>query len=564
MLLNNQRRTIMKKILIAMLAVIMVLSMAACGTSAPAATATDSAPAETSAAESAASGGDSVKTAATAYFANFESNPVIQWADLFALIDSGEEPFIVSIRQQADYEKAHIDGAYLASWGSDLAEKVAMLPADKKVYIYCYSGQTAGQTVALLRMLGIDAYSVQSGFNYGAMATEGYEKYVAEGAAPELPDAGATFDADVLAYVQNYFNTVADNSNFQIAPADAKTLIEAGEVTFVDVRKAEDFEAAHVDGAINIPFGKGMDFSSLPTDQQIIVTCYTGQTAGQTVAIMRALGYDAWSLQFGIKGAKGWITMVKAAAANAYFANFEANPVIKPEDLFAKMEAGDELFIVDIRQQADYDAGHLKGAYLAAWGQDLADKAGMLPTDKPVYIYCYTGQTAGQTVALLRMLGIDAYSVQSGYMNGISKVEGFEAYTDTTAAELPDAGASFDPFLLPEVQAYFAAVTDNGNFQIADTDAQALIDAGSVTVLDVRKAEDYAAGHIKGAVNIPFGKGMDFSDVPTDKQVIVTCYTGQTAGQTVAVLRMLGYNAVSLKGGMTNGWLADSLPTVTD
>jgi rhodanese-related sulfurtransferase len=83
-------------------------------------------------------------------------------------------------------------------------------------------------------------------------------------------------------------------------------------------------------------------------------------------------------------------------------------------------------------------------------------------------------------------------------------------------------------------------------------------------VLDVRKAEDYTAGHIKGAVNIPFGKGMDFSDVPTDKQVIVTCYTGQTAGQTVAVLRMLGYNAVSLKGGMTNGWLADSLPTVTD
>ena len=129
---------------------------------------------------------------------------------------------------------------------------------------------------------------------------------------------------------------------------------------------------------------------------------------------------------------------------------------------------------------------------------------------------------------------------------------------------MPDAGAAFDPFLLPEVETYFTAAAENSNNIIADTDAQALIDAGTVTVLDVRRAEDYAAGHIEGAVNIPFGAGMDFSDVPTNQQVVVTCYTGQTAGQTVAVLRMMGYNAVSLKGGMNNGWNADALPVVTD
>ena len=549
----------MKKILIAMLAVIMVLSMAACG----AQESTDSASAGASAQQSTASG-DSVKTAAEAYFADFESNPVIKWPELFTLIDSGDEPFIVSIRQQDAYEAAHVDGAYLAAWGSDLAEKVSMMPTDKPVYIYCYSGQTAGQTVALLRMLGIDAYSVQSGFNYGAMATEGYEAYVATGAAPEFPDAGASFDADVLAYVQSYFNSVTDNSNFQIAPADAKVLIEAGEVTFVDVRQADAYEAAHVEDAINIPFGQGMDFSALPTDQKIIVTCYTGQTAGQTVAIMRALGYDAWSLQFGINGAKGWITMVKAEAATAYFAEGFANPVIKPADLFDKMAAGEDLFIVDIRQAEAYAEAHITGAYLASWGEDLSAKVSMLPTDQPVYIYCYTGQTAGQTVALLRMLGIDAYSVQSGYTNGISQTEGYEAYIDTTAAELPDAGASFDPFLLQVVEQYFTDAVDNGNNIIADTDAQALVEAGTVTFLDVRQADAYAEGHVQGAVNIPFGAGMDFSDVPTNQQVIVTCYTGQTAGQTVAVLRMLGYNAVSLKGGMNNGWLADELPTVTD
>ena len=545
----------MKKILIVMLAVAMIFSMVACGTKEPAETS-----AGTSAEQSQPTDADSVKTAAEAYFANFEANPVIKPADMFALMDA-ETPFIVDIRQADVYGEGHLKGAYLASWGADLAAKVSMLPTDKPVYVYCYTGQTAGQTVALLRMLGVDAYSVQSGYNNGIAKAEGYEAYI-DMTANELEDAGATFDADVLAYVEEYFNSVADNKNFQIAAADAKPLIEAGDVTFVDVRQAADYDTAHVDGAINIPFGKGMDFSALPTDQQIIVTCYTGQTAGQTVAVLRALGYDAWSLKSGMNN--GWIPMVKAAAANAYFAEGFANPVIKPADLFTKMDAGEELFIVDIRQADVYGEGHLKGAYLASWGADLTAKVGMLPTDKPVYIYCYTGQTAGQTVALLQMLGIDAYSVQSGYNNGISKEEGFEAYIDTTANELPDAGATFDPFLLPVVAQYFTDAADNGNFQIADTDAQALVDAGSVTFLDVRQADAYAEGHVKGAINIPFGAGMDFFDVPTDKQVIVTCYTGQTAGQTVAVLRMLGYNAVSLKGGMNNGWLADELPTVTD
>ena len=51
---------------------------------------------------------------------------------------------------------------------------------------------------------------------------------------------------------------------------------------------------------------------------------------------------------------------------------------------------------------------------------------------------------------------------------------------------------------------------------------------------------------------MPWGKGMQeqFSTLPTDKTIVIYCYTGQTAGQTVAGLRMLGLDAVSLNGGM--------------
>ena len=43
------------------------------------------------------------------------------------------------------------------------AENLAKLPPDKQIVNYCYSGQTASQTTAALRLLGYDAYNMQFG-----------------------------------------------------------------------------------------------------------------------------------------------------------------------------------------------------------------------------------------------------------------------------------------------------------------------------------------------------------------------------------------------------------------
>ncbi|HML45567.1 MAG TPA: hypothetical protein PKE04_02305 [Clostridia bacterium] len=46
------------------------------------------------------------------------------------------------------------------------------------------------------------------------------------------------------------------------------------------------------------------------------------------------------------------------------------------------------------------------------------------------------------------------------------------------------------------------------------------------------------------------------------------CYTGQTASQTLAILRLLGYDAYNLSGGMGkeggSGWLGAGCPVVAD
>nr|WP_321500316.1 rhodanese-like domain-containing protein [uncultured Dethiosulfovibrio sp.] len=71
-------------------------------------------------------------------------------------------------------------------------------------------------------------------------------------------------------------------------------------------------------------------------------------------------------------------------------------------------------------------------------------------------------------------------------------------------------------------------------------------------LLDIRKPEDYAEKHIDGAINVPWVEVGDYlDDFPKDEKIIVICYTGQTAGQTVALFRLLGFDACSLKGGMS-------------
>jgi len=270
---------------------------------------------------------------------------------------------------------------------------------------------------------------------------------------------------------------------------------------------------------------------------------------------------------------------VVADAANAYFANLsDDSNKISQADFVEKVKAGEDMFVMDIRQADVYGEGHIKGAVNLPWGTDISDNLAKLPTDKPIYVYCYTGQTAGQTVALLNVAGFNAKSVNLGWDRGLSKVEGIADVTVKEATTIDDAvNTEVAPEIKAAIDEYFAKLaevkgTTYANYKISEDDAKALLDAkdDSVMFLSVRKAADYAEGHIEGAINIPYGNGMQasFEQLPMDKKIIVYCYTGQTAGQTVAILKLLGYDAVSLNSGMgmettgETGWANKGFPVV--
>jgi rhodanese-related sulfurtransferase len=88
--------------------------------------------------------------------------------------------------------------------------------------------------------------------------------------------------------------------------------------------------------------------------------------------------------------------------------------------------------------------------------------------------------------------------------------------------------------------------------------------AAGAFVLDVRQPEEWAAGHIPDATLIPLGELADrVAEVPTDRQIVVVCRSGNRSQQGRDILLNAGYGSVtSMIGGM-NDWTSAGLPVVT-
>jgi rhodanese-related sulfurtransferase len=89
---------------------------------------------------------------------------------------------------------------------------------------------------------------------------------------------------------------------------------------------------------------------------------------------------------------------------------------------------------------------------------------------------------------------------------------------------------------------------------------------GLVTVLDVRPAAEFAAGHVPGAVNIPIDElERRLSELPRRKEVVAYCRGPfcLMSFEAVQLLRRVGLKARRLKDGLPE-WRMAGLPTVRE
>lgn len=93
--------------------------------------------------------------------------------------------------------------------------------------------------------------------------------------------------------------------------------------------------------------------------------------------------------------------------------------------------------------------------------------------------------------------------------------------------------------------------------------AVSFINQEGASVIDVSPAADFNKGHIIDARNVPMSRLKDPDPDVTkllDKPLLVTCKTGQTAGQAASALVKQGAaNVAVLRGGMVQ-WASDNFP----
>ena len=89
----------------------------------------------------------------------------------------------------------------------------------------------------------------------------------------------------------------------------------------------------------------------------------------------------------------------------------------------------------------------------------------------------------------------------------------------------------------------------------------------NVVILDVRKADEFAEGHINGAVLIDQFQS-DFMEqaeakLPKEKTIAVYCRSGRRSANAAGKLADAGYKCVNLKGGIL-AWKEANMPVTKD
>ncbi len=301
-------------------------------------------------------------------------------------------------------------------------------------------------------ILIIIALAVFSIFNYGCGGDSSFEK-------KELVLENVDTEADRSEAVFNFLEKSGSFINKKAIP----TLISADDVyqnlgsfLVIDIRKHGDYVDGHIDGAINVQANEVLNYFKTVKNtspyEKVILTCYSGQKASYVTMFLRLLGYNnVYSLKWGMSS---WDKSTAEAkwlknSSSAYINELEkiqnnktqtkkypvikskqkttyqiveertnmllekADFLIKADTLFADPS---KYYIINYWPQHSYEKGHIEGAFQFDPKHSLTrnTKLSALPIDKPILLYCYTGQHAAFAVAYLNLLGYEAYSLAYG------------------------------------------------------------------------------------------------------------------------------------------------------
>jgi len=173
-----------------------------------------------------------------------------------------------------------------------------------------------------------------------------------------------------------------------LPPAEVRELLAAGG-ELVDVRPVPEFAALHVPGSLSIPlrpvFATWLGWVA-PADRPLVVVRGADQSADEVAWQAAKIGYDNLAGELA-GGVPAW--------AEAGYPT-TGTPLASPD-------AVDDRSVLDVRQEAEYVAGHLPQARHVELGE-LADRTADVPAG-PIVVMCGHGERATTAASLLERAG---------------------------------------------------------------------------------------------------------------------------------------------------------------
>lgn len=236
--------------------------------------------------------------------------------------------------------------------------------------------------------------------------------------------------------------------------------------------------------------------------------------------------------------------------------------------------------VIDLRSSKLFSDGHIKGAVNKKFEDlPLYFETGIKPFEyDKIILVSEDGQISSFTTSLLRLMGYgNVYSMRWGMSawnkkcadeGWLKDVSGkYEGDLETKVNETPD------PSGMPELNtgmktgeeiasARFNKLFKEGTGSIMLTADEVFSDPQKYYIINLERKDKYEDGHIPGAVRYKPANTLGYVDemasIPSDKTIVVYCGTGHNSSFATAYLRLLGYDARTLKCG-NNSFMYDKM-----
>jgi len=352
-------------------------------------------------------------------------------------------------------------------------------------------------------------------------------------AAPPLmaqtaaPATGATAVQPKEGWYRALVDTAFVRANVDIPPKKGVMLIDSRPA-------ARQYDPGHIPGAINIPDTQFEKLTAkLPADKATLLIFYCG-------------GYECMlSHSSAFKAEKLGYTNIKVYAAGMPEWKTAGGAVSVSMAHIKKLAADKEPHaLIDARPRRVAEKGMIPGA-INIPDSEFDKLVAQLPADKatPLIFYC------GGLECVLSDKSADK-ARKLGYTNVLTYPEGYpewEAAHGGAAAAAPATGGA--PAAAPA--AALVPGKEKGSVTVASFQQVWSTNPAAVMLIDVRDAKEFAAGAIKGAVNLPINElEKKVGTLPADKPVVFVCGTGARSGEA--------YDMVKLYRGEVQAYFLDA------